>query len=253
MLGHRSYGLGAHRVVLLNDWTQDTTSWDGLLPFLDGDRFTWTFVDLRGYGASRHLRGDWTATEAATDVLELADAEGWPRFSLVGHSMSTLVAVHLAQHQKERLERLVLVCPPPPAGFGAPDEVVAWLGATARGDEATRAALFGADRLGIEWARWKAAAWCATSEPEAVAGYVPLFTRDGLPDPAAPVLVPTLALCGEEDQKSMRSAGVLESYGPLSADLRVVGLPDVGHYPMIELPPRTARLLQEFLGSGVRS
>ena len=56
MLGHRSYGLGAHRVVLLNDWTQDTTSWDGLLPFLDGDRFTWTFVDLRGYGASRHLK-----------------------------------------------------------------------------------------------------------------------------------------------------------------------------------------------------
>ena len=55
-------------------------------------------VDLRGYGRSRGRTGAFTLEEAAADVLALGDALGLTRFAVVGHSMSPLVALHLAPH-----------------------------------------------------------------------------------------------------------------------------------------------------------
>ena len=97
-LGHELFGSGPKRVVIVNDWLCDTSTWDGARAFLDGARFTFAFADLRGYGKSRERAGAFTIDEAASDVLALADALGWARFSIVGHSMSALVALHLAQH-----------------------------------------------------------------------------------------------------------------------------------------------------------
>jgi pimeloyl-ACP methyl ester carboxylesterase len=73
-------------------------------------------------------------------VLELAATLDWQRFSLVGHSMSTLVGLHLAQHSPERIQRLVLLTPPPIAGFGDPAAVNA-LQSLALADDAGRAAM----------------------------------------------------------------------------------------------------------------
>lgn len=87
----------------MNDCLCDTSTWDGAWQFLDGARFTFAFVDPRGYGRSRGRPGAFTLEEAAADVLALADALGWARFAVVGHSMSALVALHLAQHHADRI------------------------------------------------------------------------------------------------------------------------------------------------------
>src|SRR4051812_11177149 len=121
MLGHTSVGTGDCKVVVLNDWLCDTSTWDGARPYMDAARYTWAFGDLRGYGRSRGQRGAFTAEEGAGDVLELADVLGWRSFSVVGHSMSTLVAIHLAQHAPDRVTRAVLITPPPPSGFDYDD------------------------------------------------------------------------------------------------------------------------------------
>lgn len=52
----------------------------------------------------RGLGGAFTLEESAADVLALADALGWGRFAIVGHSMSALVSLHLAQHHSNRIE-----------------------------------------------------------------------------------------------------------------------------------------------------
>lgn len=96
-IGHELVGSGSVRVVIMNDWLCDTSTWDGARMFLDCGRFTFAFADLRGYGRSRGRAGRFTIEEAAVDVLELAAALGWPRCAVVGHSMSALVALHLAQ------------------------------------------------------------------------------------------------------------------------------------------------------------
>ncbi len=138
MIGHDKVGSGALGVIVLNDWMCDTSTWDGARVYLDQERFTWAFADLRGYGRSIDVRGAFTVAEAAADVVNLADALGWRRFAIVGHSMSTLVALHLAQHLPDRVDRAVLLTPPPPSGFGADDATLAAMEAIARGDDAKR-------------------------------------------------------------------------------------------------------------------
>jgi len=250
VLGHEILGTGPTRVIITNDWMSDTATWDGARPFLDGARFSFAFADLRGYGRSRGRPGAFTVDEAASDVLGLADALGWARFALVGHSMSALVALHLAQHHADRVERAVVITPPPPTGFGVDEARFSATRQLALADDATRLAVFEQQlggRLSPGWAKYKVARWRASADPTAAAGYVAMFARDGLPDPTRTIRVPVLAIAGEQDAPPMRSEAVARSLGPLCAELSVTSLAESGHYPMQELPPLTVALVERFL------
>lgn len=250
MIGYEKVGSGARGVIALNDWMCDTSTWDGARAYLDGDRFTWAFADLRGYGRSMALRGAFTVTEAAADVISLADALGFQRFAIVGHSMSTLVALHLAQHLPDRIDRAVLVTPPPPSGLAADDATLEVLRAIGRGDDSKRfhsLKMMWGDRLSDRWIQFKVARWRASADPEAVAAYVQMFARDGAPSPSARVAVPLLAVTGEIDAEIMRRESVTKLLTPLCDQLVVAPFTDCGHYPMQEAPPLFVTTLERFL------
>ncbi|HEU4537653.1 MAG TPA: alpha/beta hydrolase, partial [Polyangiaceae bacterium] len=219
-------------------------------PYLDRRRFTWVFADLRGYGRSKGQRGDFTLREAASDVVALAEAIGFARAAVVGHSMSSLVALHLAQHHAGLFERAVLLTPPPPRGFGSDGAGLEAMRALALGDDEAREralrAMWGG-RLSEPWVRFKLRRWRETADPEAVAAYVAMFARDGLPEPDAPVDVPLLAITGEKDAEPMRHDAVKAALAPLAGRLSVVPLAESGHYPMQEAPPLLATLVGRFL------
>jgi pimeloyl-ACP methyl ester carboxylesterase len=250
IIGHDTFGSGSSGVIVLNDWLCDTSTWDGARPYLDAGRSTWAFADLRGYGRSRGMEGAFTASEAAGDVLALADALGWKRFFIVGHSMSTLVALHLAQTAADRVQRAVVVSPPPPGGFGADAATLASMQAVARGDDAKRLAIlkhmWGA-RLSDAWIRFKADKWRDTADAEAVAGYVLMFARDGMPDAKTPITIPVLAVTCENDAPHMRRDAVTQALTPLCERLTVHSLTDSGHYPMQESPPLLATVVGRFV------
>jgi pimeloyl-ACP methyl ester carboxylesterase len=247
-LGLEIVGSGPRRLIVLNDWLCDTSTWQSAQPYLDPARFSWAFADLRGYGRSRGRTGSFTLVEAASDVLALADALGWPRFSVIGHSMSTYVAMHLGQHAPERVERVVLITPGPPRGFGADEAWLAGAQASTRDDttrvETVRARF--AERLSRGWGEHKCRRWLETSDAGAAASYIALFARDGLSTPQAPIRSPVLAITGEEDAPAMRKDAVVENLTPLCANLEVVALQECGHYPMQEMPPRTVSLVEHF-------
>lgn len=250
MLGFDEVGAGPRVVVVLNDWICDTSTWDGARAYLDVDRFTWAFVDLRGYGRSKGQAGAFTVEEAAADVLAVADAQEWKRFAVVGHSMSTLIAIHLAQHSPDRIERAVLLTPPPPSGFGVDAATLAAMQSVGHGDDAQRMRALErmlGERLSERWLRFKAERWRASSDPAAVAGYVAMFARDGVPAPTAPVRCPVLAVTGEHDAPVMRSAAVKELFAPVCEQLTVTPLADCAHYPMQEAPPLLVATVERFL------
>jgi 3-oxoadipate enol-lactonase len=251
ILGHRRIGGGPRRVVVMNDWLSDTTTWDACRPYLDEERFSWVFADLRGYGASRGRAGSFDAREAADDVLARASAIGWPTFSIVGHSMSTYVAMHLAQHAADRVERVVLITPAPRRGFGAGAAWIESAQADTRDDtrraETIRARFAG--RLCSRWAQHKTRRWIETSDANAAAEYIAMFARDGLPSPDAPITTPVLVITGEEDAEPMRSAAVRDDLSPICAALEMIGLAECGHYPMQEMPPRTVMLVERFIAA----
>ena len=249
-IGHELVGTGSVHVVVMNDWLCDTSTWDNARPLLDLQRFTFSFADLRGYGRSKGRTGAFTIEEASGDVLALADALGWSRFKVVGHSMSALVALHLAQRHGARVERVVALTPPPPTGFGADEATLAASRALALADDATRLAYlerrFGA-RLSPGWTRYKASKWGERADAVAAAGYVAMFARDGLPDPCGRIAVPVLAITGEQDAPPMRAEAVRRALAPLCDQLEVRSIAESGHYPMQELPPLTVALVERFL------
>jgi hypothetical protein len=103
------------------------------------------------------------------------------------------------------------------------------------------------DRMSEGWIRFKAERWRACADPEAVAGYAAMFARDGLPEPAARILCPLLAVTGEQDVEIMRSAAVTKFLAPLCDPLIVSPLADCGHYPMQEAPPLLVAIVERFL------
>lgn len=250
MLGFDLIGTGTHRVIVLNDWLCDTSTWDPARPYLDRDAFTWAFADVRGYGRSRGQGGTFTVDEAASDVVALADELAWARFSVVGHSMSTIVALHLAQTSAERITSAVLVAPPPPASFRYDEATQIALREVALGDDVRRAralAVMLAGRLSPGWLRFKLERWRATSDPEAVAGYLSMFGVRGLPDLTTRLACPVLAITGEEDAPPMRREAAEQNLTPLCPQLTLASITSSGHYPMQETPPCLVALVERFL------
>lgn len=251
MIGHERFGSGRRTVIVLNDLLSDTSSWDGVRPYLDTERFTWVFADLRGYGRSRAIPGRFDLKEATADVLELAQSLDAPRFSVVGHSVSSLVAFQLAQSSSERLDRAVAITPPPPGGFGPEGSgLTDALLALARADDAGRFAMLQGmwgSRLSDSWIRFKVAQWRASATDEAAVACVLMLARDALPNPSAPLGVPLLAITGEEDAEGLRRAAVTEYLPPSKQRIEIVPIASSGHYPMQEAPPLLASLVQRFL------
>jgi len=113
--------------MVFHDWLADRRSWDPVLPYLDGERFSYAFLDLRGYGGSCGITGTYTAAEAANDALEAATRLGWERFAAIGHSMSGLLVQQLAADAPSRITKLVAVTPVGPAGLAMPPERLAFM------------------------------------------------------------------------------------------------------------------------------
>jgi pimeloyl-ACP methyl ester carboxylesterase len=250
MLGYDLLASGSHRVLILNDWLDSTATWSAARPYLDQESFSWAFADLRGYGRSRGQKGLFSVEEATGDVIELADALGWGTFAIVGHSMSTLVALHLAQNYPDRVPHTILLTPPPPTGFGVDDATLAAIKALALGEDDRRRnylRMVAGTRLSAGWLRFKLDRWRAAVDPEAAAAYVSMFARRGLPDPTARVAAPVLAVTGELDAEIMRRAVVMESLAPICEQLSVVALSECGHYPMQEAPPHLVAIIERFL------
>lgn len=250
-LAHALHGHGPSRVLVLHDWLSDRRSWDPMLPYLDGERFTYALVDLRGYGGSRAIAGAYTADEAASDALAVASRLGWERFAAVGHSMSGLIVQALAASAPARVTRLVAVAPVGPTGLAMPPEALAFMERVSLDLPARRAALqqnFG-DRLSERWLEIKLAHWTACSEPEAVLGYLRMFTKTDIRERVQGLEIPILAIAGEHDQPWFSADALRTELAPYKR-LEVVTCGNAGHYPMQETPVALATLLERFLAKG---
>jgi 3-oxoadipate enol-lactonase len=168
----------------------------------------------------------------------------------VGHSMSALVALHLGQHLPNRVDGVVVITPPPPTGFGVDDATLAALQTVGRGDDDLRMnglrRMIG-DRLSESFLRRKVERWRASSDAEAVAGYVAMYAQHGLPEPSKKIATTVLAVTGEQDSDVMRGDAVERWLAPLCDHLVVKRFADCGHYPMQEMPPLLVAVVEQFL------
>jgi len=120
-LAARAWGEdGDTRVIALHGWLDNAATFDRLAPVLGGARVA--ALDLPGHGRSGrfpagcgHHFVDWVPV-----VIAAADALGWERFSLMGHSMGAGIASLVPSATPGRVERVVLL-----EGFGPLSESAA--------------------------------------------------------------------------------------------------------------------------------
>ena len=66
-------------------------------------------LDLPGHGLSDHKRGPYHFVDWIADALAAADALGWTRFSVLGHSMGAGIASLVAGTMPKRIDRCALI------------------------------------------------------------------------------------------------------------------------------------------------
>lgn len=96
-------------VIALHGWMDNANSFAPLAPLLPDIRLV--ALDLAGHGRSDHRpgRNPYYIWEYALDVVDVADALGWERFGLLGHSLGGGIATIVAGMVPERVDRLVLI------------------------------------------------------------------------------------------------------------------------------------------------
>jgi len=100
---------GADPVLALHGWLDNASSFTPLAPRLAEMRIV--ALDMPGHGRSGHRpRGaHYHFVDYVTDVVAAADALGWERFTLVGHSLGGAVGCFLAGAFPQRVSALVMI------------------------------------------------------------------------------------------------------------------------------------------------
>ncbi|KAA3626695.1 MAG: alpha/beta hydrolase [Proteobacteria bacterium] len=96
-------------VMAIHGWLDNAASFDALAPLLTGMNLI--AVDMPGHGRSEHRPPGtpYHFIDSIPDVLAIADALDWPRFSLLSHSLGAGISAIVAGTAPQRIRRLVLI------------------------------------------------------------------------------------------------------------------------------------------------
>ena len=254
-------------VLALHGWLDNAASFDALAPRLPETRLV--ALDLPGHGGSepRPPGVHYHFVDFIPDVVAAADALGWTRFALLGHSLGGGIASFTAAILPERVTRLAMI-----EGLGPPtsnpDESPSHLRkALVQMDALPRkqAPVYPSEEAAIQ-ARceasglsWQAAAilvgrglqpvgaGCGWRTDPRLRFVSPLYLSE--PQILAymtQITVPALLICGT-DGYLLKRTYMRERYARI-ADLMVKILPG-GHHPHLEDPEPCARLLAPFFAA----
>ena len=271
-------------VILLHGFPESHRAWREIAPRLQ-DRFRLIMPDQRGYAGSDRPQevGEYKTGKLVDDVFALADALGVESFSLVGHDWGGAVAWAAALRGDRRLDRLAIINAPHPVIFqksliedSAQRSASQYINAfKAPGIESYIRA------KGFDWffersfgshvdlalipeseKRQYIAEW---SQPGALTAMLNWYRSTALlvPPPgitvpvpegllkfATKIAIPTLVVWGMRDPALLPIQ--LDGIDELVDDLRIVRLPDAGHFAPWEAPDPVAEALAPFLaGEGV--
>jgi 3-oxoadipate enol-lactonase len=245
-------------VLLLHAGIADSRMWKPQIDVLEGAGHRVLAPDLRGFGEHRLEPAPFSYVRDAEAALEGPAA-------LVGCSLGGRVALELAVHRPDLVERLVLIAPGFPgwewaeetrAGWAAEEaayeagdletaaeeSVRLWVDGPGRSpeevDPAMRAA---ATAMVLRSYEMQEGAWEAGADEEDVLD-PPIAGR--LDD----VRCPTLVLVGDHDVADMQ--GIAAHLAGSIEGARLVTIPNAAHLPSLERPEEVNELLLGFLGSG---
>lgn len=244
-----SHGHGPVKVVVLGGWLGVARHWLPMLQAMEADRFECVVFDYRGYGSRRDQPGEYHFEEAAADVIAMADAREWSRFSIVGHSMGGMAMQRVALQAPGRVERLLGIAPVSAAGSNMDPARRAFF-ESAVDDIAARERILHlstGQRLTPAWCR-ATAAESQENHPDAVRAYLKEWTSGGFAASVVGLGLPVKLLLGEFDP-SIHVELVRSTWAVHHPQAEIEVVPQTGHYPMQELPLAVAARAEAWLHS----
>ncbi|MCX5203145.1 alpha/beta hydrolase [Streptomyces sp. NBC_00237] len=248
ILPHTLHGEGPHPVIAVHGWFADRSAYAAILPDLDLDAFRYAFVDLRGYGEALHVAGDFTTSEAAADVLAVADHLGWERFSVIGHSMGGSVAQRVVAAAPERVRRMVGVSPVPANGLPMPPEHWELFAGAAERPE-NRRAIIDLTTGGVRPAAWlerMVRQSVGRSDAKAFRTWLDSWAGEDFHDEVTGSAVPALAVVGALDP-ALGADLMRDTWLRWYARAELTEIACAGHYAMDETPLQLIRIVEDFL------
>ena len=244
------HGRGARKVIVMNGWLGCAHHWRPMLEALDPEAAEVAVFDYRGYGSRREVPGRYTFEEAAQDVLALADALGWSRFALVGHSMGGMAMQRVALAAPGRVERMLGLAPVGAGGTPMDAGRVA-LFESALQDLAVRARIVDfstGQRLTRAFCEAVARDSWECNRSDAMGSYFKQWTGAGFGDRARTLGLPVKVVVGEHDPSITREA-VERSWRADHPQAAIEVAANAGHYPMQEVPIAMAAGMQRWLSA----
>jgi pimeloyl-ACP methyl ester carboxylesterase/tetratricopeptide (TPR) repeat protein len=238
---------GGEPIILLHGFTDSWLSYSTVLPLLD-PKYRVYILDQRGHGESDRPASGYALQQFADDVIAFMDVMGIHQATIVGHSMGSFVAQHVAVAAPDRVKRLVL------SGSATTTRLEAVL-------DLHRAVSTLKDPVPEKFVR---DFQMSTIFNQLADGFVNAVVKESLNLPArvwrevmtemlspkaqvelARIKVPTLILWGDKETIFPRSEQDLLLAALPNARLKIYE--DTGHSMHWERPERFARDLQEFM------
>ncbi len=269
----------APAVILLHGFPESHRTWREVAPRLE-DRFRLIMPDQRGFAGSDRPEdvADYATDKLIDDIFALAEALGVESFALVGHDWGGAISWPAAMRGDSRLTSLAIINAPHPLIFQkslidnsdqrAASQYINWF-RTQGAEKAIEAMGFdaffqktfsghaGLSKISESEKQQYLADW---SQPGGMLSMLNWYraTKLMVPPPGATVPVPdflfrafpkvhvpTLVVWGMKDPALLPVQ--LEGLDDLIDDLRLVKLPDAGHFAPWEAGEQVASALRDFL------
>lgn len=261
ILTHDVYGSGSEKVLMLHSWVDDKNSFELVKPYLNTERYTYVFADLRGYGQSQDIKGEYNSNEISDDAFRLADYLGWKKFHVIGHSMSGMAVQRMAINDwnsgKPRLKSVVAITPVTADGYPADKDTRKFLWDFIHNTEVSKQGITGmtGGRLLDKWASLKTKENMNTSNAEAMRGYYHMWIDEDFSKEAAKTKVgtPIRVIGGRQDLPGFQEEKYQSTFPLWYPNVDIQYITDAGHFPMYETPVYLATLVEGFLDDHSKS
>lgn len=246
-LGHEIIGTGEKKIIFLHELMGNYKNYEPIFPYLDEENFTFIFVDLRGYGLSKDIKGEYSCEEASNDVKNLITHLKFENVNIVAHSMSTMIAQKIALID-DRVSKLILITPIPASGIKLPEIGKNSLIKDMQKNEKKIEEIVysSSQRHNKKWAQNRIDMAYNASTVDARVGYMTMYLTTDFLDEVKDINIPIKIIVGKYDFPIFGLKQVSTIFKKSYDDVEIIECQEAGHYPMLECPVYFTSKVEEF-------